>query len=124
VNTEGADPDWLIGNLAAAVFGMPVRPKRPPTVPIAEAELDKYTGSYDVYLPDGKIMPLTLSIEGGALVGQPEGQSKATLFYLGNDTFGAGFDPTLRLTFKVEGGKVTEVKLMQRGATMNVTRRS
>jgi hypothetical protein len=45
------------------------------------------------------------------------------LNYLGNDTFGADFDPTLRFRFKVESGKVVSATLEQHGETMKVTRR-
>ena len=45
------------------------------------------------------------------------------LRYLGNDTFGLEFDPTLRLSFQVKDGKVLGGKLSQRGQRMNVFRR-
>ena len=34
INTNGAEQNWLVDNLASAVFGMPVKPKNPPAAPI------------------------------------------------------------------------------------------
>jgi hypothetical protein len=123
VSTEGPSQHWLAQNLASAVLGLPITPIRPPTVAIAAAELAKFEGDYDIVLPDGKVIPFKMFVESGALMGQAEGQGKAPLRYIGNDTFGADFDPSVRLTFSVENGRVTGAKLLQRGATMNVTRR-
>jgi CubicO group peptidase (beta-lactamase class C family) len=121
-NTERTNVDWLAGTLSSAVFGRPLSPRRPPLVPLAAADRVMYEGSYDIYLPDGKILPIRFFSEGDGLMAQPEGQNKTPLLHFGNRTFGADFDPTLRLTFKVEGDKVAGAQLVQRGATMNVTR--
>jgi len=123
VNTDGADPDWLVSNVANAVFGLSVTPKHPARAPLAAADRAKFVGDYDITLPDGRILPIRFFVEGDDLMGQAEGQGKAPLRYLGNDTFGADFDPTVRFVFTVENGKVVSGKLMQRGATMNLTRR-
>ncbi|MEO8563584.1 MAG: serine hydrolase domain-containing protein [bacterium] len=123
VSTDGADPDWLVRNVASAVFGMPVTPKVAPRVPLAAADRTKYVGEYDITLADGRILPFKIFVEGEELMGQAEGQGKAPLRYLGDDTFGADFDPNVRLFFKVENGKVVSAKLRQNGATMNVSRR-
>jgi D-alanyl-D-alanine carboxypeptidase len=123
VNTDGADPDRLVNNLASAVFGMPLKPMKLIAVPLAAAEREKFVGDYDLALPDGRILPFKISIEGDEMMGQAEGQGKAPLKYLGNDTFGADFDPTVRFIFTVKDGKVQSAKLHQRGAIMNVTRR-
>ena len=95
----------------------------PPAVPLAAVDRTKFEGDYDIGLPDGRILPFRIFTEGEELMGQAEGQGKAPLKYLGDDTFGADFDPTVRFKFTVEGGRVVSAKLMQRGATMNVTRR-
>ena len=122
-STLNPKQDWLVRNLASAVLGLPVTPLRPPVVAISAADLAKFEGDFDIGLPDGKILPFKTFVEAGALMGQAEGQGKAPLTYIGNDTFGADFDPTVRLIFTVENGRVTGAKLLQRGATMNVTRR-
>jgi D-alanyl-D-alanine carboxypeptidase len=123
VSTDGADPDFLVRNVAAAVFGMPITPKNVPRVPLPAASAAKFVGEYDITLPDGRVLPFKIFAEGEELMGQAEGQGKAPLRYIGDDTFGADFDPTVRLYFKVESGKVVSAKLFQRGATMPVTRR-
>ena len=123
INSVGAEQDWLVGNLASAVLGLPVRPLRPPVQPLAVTDRAKYEGAYDIALPDGRSLPLRIFAEGEALMSQAEGQGKVPLKYLGNDTFGADFDPTVRLIFTVENGRVASGKLLQRGATMNMRRR-
>jgi CubicO group peptidase (beta-lactamase class C family) len=123
INSVGAEQDWLVGNLASAVLGLPVQPLRPPVQPLATADRAKYEGGYEVALPNGRILPLRIFAEGDALMSQAEGQGKVPLKYLGSDTFGADFDPTVRLIFTVENGRVASAKLLQRGATMIVTRR-
>ena len=123
VNTDGANQDWLAKNLASAVLGLPVTPIRPPVVPIGAADLAKFQGDYDIAVPDGRILPFKVFVENGALMGQAAGQGKTPLNYLGSDTFGADFDITMRLVFAVENGRVAGAKLLQRGTTMNVTRR-
>jgi D-alanyl-D-alanine carboxypeptidase len=125
-NTEDVQPPGLARNLASAVLGLPLTPltpPSPPTVPIAAADLAKYEGEYDIELPDGKKLPFKLFLENGALMGQAEGQGAVPQKYLGNDTFGADFDPAVRLIFTIENGRVKAAKLLQGGATMNVTRR-
>jgi CubicO group peptidase (beta-lactamase class C family) len=123
VNTDGADPDRVVNNLASAVLGLPLNPMKLTAVPLAAAEREKFAGDYDLSLPDGRIMPFRIFVEGEELMGQAEGQGKAPLKYIGNDTFGADFDPTVRFIFAVKDGKVESAKLHQRGAVMNVTRR-
>jgi hypothetical protein len=122
VSTE-ANPTWLVRNLASAVLGLPLTPGRVPAVTIAVAELAKFEGEYDIELPDGRKLPFRLFVENGALMARAEGQGKVPQKYIGNDTFGADFDPTVRLIFTVENGRVKAAKLLQGGATMNVIRR-
>jgi hypothetical protein len=92
-------------------------------VALPAAERAKFIADYDIGLPDGRILPFRIFAEGEELMGQAEGQGKQPLRYLGKDTFGADFDPNLRLTFTVTDGKAVSAKLLQNGATMNVTRR-
>jgi hypothetical protein len=98
-------------------------PPAPAAVPISADERRKFVGDYDVSVPDGQIMGVRIFVEEGQLMIAPEGQEKTTMRYLGNNTFGLDFDPTLRLTFDVANGKVTGGKLVQRGMAMNVFRR-
>lgn len=91
--------------------------------PLAAADRAKYEGDYDIVLPDGQILPFLIFAQGDQLLGQAEGQDAAPLKYLGDDTFGADFDPTVRIIFTVESGRVTRGKLVQRGAAMYIARR-
>ena len=91
--------------------------------PIAAADREKFVGDYDISLPNGWIMPVLIFVEDDQLMAQPEGDQKQPMRYLGNDTFGMDFDPTLRLAFEVKDGKVVGGKLTQRGQRMNVYRR-
>jgi D-alanyl-D-alanine carboxypeptidase len=122
VSTE-ANPTWLVRNLASAVLGLPLMPKRPPAVAIAAADLAKFEGDYDVDRPGSRLLPVRVFVENGALTLQAEGRPNRRLRYIGNDTFGADFDPTVRLIFTVANGRVTSAKLQQRGTTTNVIRR-
>ena len=93
------------------------------TRPLAAVDREKFVGDYDIGLPNGWIMPVLIFVEDDRLMAQPEGDQKAPLRYLGDDTFGMDFDPTLRLAFEVKEGKVVGGKLTQRGQRMNVFRR-
>jgi D-alanyl-D-alanine carboxypeptidase len=126
-NTLGSAPDRLALNLVRATFGMPVvvAPKLPPIVPLAAADRAKYEGTYDLTRANGSVLPLHVWIEGDALVSQAEGpgQGKIPLRYLGNDVFGADFDPSVRLTFTIENGKAAKVRLLQGGGSIEGQRR-
>jgi hypothetical protein len=93
------------------------------TQPLSAADREKFVGDYDISLPNGWIMATLIYVEDDQLMAQPEGEQKTPLRYLGNDTFGLDFDPTLRLAFEVKDGKVVGGKLTQRGQRMNVFRR-
>lgn len=91
--------------------------------PLSASDRAKYEGDYDIVLPDGQILPFLIFSQGDQLMGQAEGQGGTPLKYLGDDTFGADFDPTVRIVFTVESGRVTRGKLLQRGAAMYIARR-
>ena len=91
--------------------------------PLSAADREKFVGDYDISLPNGWIMATLVYVEDDQLMIQPEDQQKMPLRYLGNETFGLDFDPTLRLVFEVKDGKVLGGKLTQRGQRMNVFRR-
>jgi len=121
---------------ALLVCSAPLAAQQPPPNPAAAARRDslvarrlaaadraKYEGDYDIVLPDGQILPFLIFSQGDQLMGQAESQDAAPLKYLGDDTFGADFDPTVRIVFTVENGRVTRGKLVQRGAAMYIARR-
>lgn len=119
-------PDPLAANIARAVFGMPLVPlPRPPVaVPLADADRDKLPGAYDLNRPDGVVSTIRVTFEEGRLMAQAEGpgQGKFPLIHVGNLRF-ASPDPTMFLTFTVEGGKATKLQLTQRGNTIEGRRR-
>jgi hypothetical protein len=43
------------------------------------------------------------------------GQSAIPLLYLGNDTFGVGFDRALRFIFTMDGARAAKITLLQGG---------
>jgi|GEM_PF-524382 CubicO group peptidase (beta-lactamase class C family) len=123
-NTLGSDPDRLAANVAAAVLGLPFRPapapvaSLPPAVPLPAALRDAAPGTYVLPRPGGEVLALTLRAEGDGLVGQAPGQPATPLVYLGEATFGAAFDPAMRLRVVVTGGRGTKVVLRQGGTTI------
>jgi CubicO group peptidase (beta-lactamase class C family) len=119
-NTGGSPTDRLAYNLAAVVVGEPLRagPKPLVAVPLPATVRDAAVGRYLLALGT-RTLALTLRAEGEGLVGQAEGQGTIPLLYLGDDTFGASFDPAMRLTLVREGGRVVRVTLLQGGATVD-----
>lgn len=120
-------PDALGQNIARAVFGLPLvtRPKAVTAVPLPDSIRDKLPGIYELAPPNGGKFVVHIMVENGQVVTQAEGQGqgKFPLIYAGNMTFGAAFDPSLRVTFIEAGGKVTRMRLAQGGGTMEGPRR-
>jgi len=124
-NTLGSDPERLAVNVASAVLGLPLRPATAPAaslpsaVPLPAGLPDEVPGTYVLPRPGGPPLALTLRAEGGGLVGQAPGQPATPLVYLGGATFGAAFDPAMRLRVVVAGGRATKMVLRQGGATID-----
>lgn len=124
-NTLGSGPDRLAQNLARAALGLPLRPAPPPVavlppaVPLPAELRAAAPGTYGLQLPGGRTLALTLRAEGDGIVSQATGQPVFPLVYLGDNTFGAAFDPTMRLRVVVEGGRASKVVLQQGGATID-----
>jgi hypothetical protein len=126
-SNAGAGPDALALNVSRAVFGMPVvpAPKRVVAVALPDSIRDKLAGTYELASPSGNPFVVHVMVENGQVMTQAEGpgQGKFPLLYAGNMTFGASFDPSLRVTFISENGKVTKMRLDQGGGTMEGPRR-
>jgi CubicO group peptidase (beta-lactamase class C family) len=121
-NSDGV-PDPLAQNIARAVFGIPLVAGRRPlaAVPLPDADRDRLPGVYE--LAGGTIV-ISVTLENGQLMAKAEGQAQGfPLVYGGNLQFGATFDPSLRLTFVSENGKIVKARLQQGGATMEGPRR-
>ena len=126
-NTAGSNPDLVATNLAFAVLGLPLqgRPATLVAVPLPATDRAKYEGTYDLALPGSGVLTLKIWAEGDALVSQAEGpgQGKIALRYVGNDTFGADFDPSLRIAILFENGRAARARLTQGGGTIEGSRR-
>jgi CubicO group peptidase (beta-lactamase class C family) len=126
-NTAGSNPDLLARTLASAVLGEPLPPAAMP-VRVAElpaAQRAKYEGVYDLRLPTGESLPVHIEAGPSGLTSHAEGpgQGKFDLLYLGDDTFGAAVDRSLRLTVLFENGRAARLRLLQGGGTIEGPRR-
>jgi CubicO group peptidase (beta-lactamase class C family) len=125
-NSDGG-PDALGQNIARAVFGMPLVAGPRPLVAVALADSirDRLPGVYELATPAGGKFVIHVMVENGQLMSQADGpgQSKFPLVHVGNLQFGAAFDPSLRVTFLSESGKITKVRVEQGGGTMEGPRR-
>lgn len=120
-------PEPLGLNISRALFGLPLvaGPKALVAVPLSAADRDRLAGVYDLATPDGGKFVIHVMVENGELVTQAEGpgQGKIPLVHVGNLRFGASFDPSLRLTFVSEDGKILKAALEQGGGRMEGPRR-
>ena len=120
-NSGNARPGDLLQNIARVVLGVPL-PTQPHPVALSAEERAHYTGKYEIQLPNGGKLAFTVTAGASALMGQGAGQPAIELIPLGNHVFGAAFDPSLRITFKLEGDHATGFTLLQGGATMEAPR--
>ena len=112
-NSGSARSDRLMAQLARAALGVPLlRP--PPRVAISAEDRARYVGVYALVL-GGSPRDFTISERDGELYSQLAGQGAIVLIPLGNHTFGASFDPSVRIVFTVETGNATMLTLMQGG---------
>ena len=119
-NSDEGGPDRLVLQLARAALGLPLEVP-PKAVATTAAALAAYAGTYDLVI--GTPRPFTVALKAGALFGQLEGQGPTDMIPLGNDTFGASFDPNLRIVFTMVNGKPTKMTLKQGGGTFEGVRR-
>ena len=128
-NYDGESPNTLVQNLLRVAYGeAPVARKPataqaaaagPSTVPsLSPADRDAIVGNYTLQIPGGQTLPIRFFLDGARLMAQAQGQDANEIRYLGNYTFGVAFDPALRFTFTMDGGKATKVTLLQGGATI------
>lgn len=120
-NSGSAHADDLLAQLVRAALGVPLS-QPPKTVPLARAERTRYAGIYSLALPEGA-RDFTIAEQGDGLTGQLSGQGAIPLIYYGNHTFGASFDPSLRLIFTIEADRATKLMLLQGGGQFEGTRK-
>lgn len=120
-NFDSESPQSLVQNLLRVAYDVaPVARGPAPTPPSASslsaADCDAIVGNYRLELPDGQALPIKFFLDGARLMAQAQGQPANEMRYLGNLAFGVAFDPVLRFTFTIDGGKGTKVTLLQGGA--------
>jgi CubicO group peptidase (beta-lactamase class C family) len=128
-NYDAESPQGLVQNLLRVAYGdAPVgrgagrggggaQPAAASPI-LRPADRDAIVGNYNLQLPGGQVLPIKFYAEGSKLMSQAQGQGAYEITYLGNYVFGASFDPAVRLTFTVVGGKATKVTLLQGGMTV------
>lgn len=120
-NSGSARADQLLDQLVRAALGVALL-QPPKIVPLSAAERGLYVGVYALVLPDG-VYDFTIAVEGDDLTAQIAGDEKITLLHYGNHSFGASFDPALRLIFTVDVGKASRVMLVQGGGRFEGVRK-
>ncbi len=120
-NSGSAPSDRLMAQLARLALGVPLL--RPPArVAITAADRARYVGVYALMLGDTP-RDFTLFERDGELFAQLVGQGAIPLIPMGNHTFGASFDPAVRIAFTVENGTATKVTLTQGGRSSDGLRK-
>lgn len=102
-NTGTANPDLLEARITRLALGIPE--KTVVEVPLPEAELRKYAGSYN----PGR-SPFRVAFENGALM-----LFGTRLRPIGGHRFVAADDPYQQVTFEVAGGEVTSLTIEREG---------
>ena len=120
-NSNSAHSDDLVKQLVRAALGAPFE-QAPKVVPLASANHQRYLGVYALALPNGT-RDFTVAEQGDHLTGQLAGQDAIPLLYLGNDTFGVGFDRALRIIFTMAGPRATKLTLVQGGGRFDGPRK-
>jgi CubicO group peptidase (beta-lactamase class C family) len=117
-NTVPSPTGMLANNIARVIFGLPLEGVMPPRVRLPVEQLNLYAATYVLALPDGRTLPIRVFVEADHIMAQAQGQGAFELIPFGNHQFGATVDRTMRLTFAVEGGRVTKLQFQQGGAAM------
>lgn len=120
VNTNGPWADRIANNIARAALGVPLvsTPAKLVDLPTTAEERARFAGTYRLVLANGRTLNLRVFERDGKLITQADGQGETPLRYQGNSTFGASFDPSMRLTF-APGNPTPKVTLMQGGGTID-----
>lgn len=125
-NYDAESPQSLAANLLRVLYGVDPVDRRAGAAPtqaaaptLSPADRDAIVGNYVLQLPGGQQLPIKFFVDGTRLMAQAQGQQANEIRYLGNYEFGVSFDPALRFTFTMEGGKATKVTLLQGGAKMD-----
>jgi hypothetical protein len=96
--------------------------RAPQRVNMTAGQLERYAGTYSMVL-GSQARDFTFSVKDGQLVSQMQGQDPVPVIPYGNDTFGVGFDPNLRIVFTMSGDRATKVTLQQGGQAVTGERK-
>ena len=123
-NYDSETPQGLAQNLLRIAYGdAPVgkgaAPVQAAAPALSTADRDAIIGNYTLQLPGGQTLPIKFFLDGTRLMAQAQGQDANEIRYLGNYEFGVAFDPALRFTFTMDGGKATKVTLLQGGVKVD-----
>jgi len=124
-NSTPSPVSRIAGDVARIMFGLPLEGLVPPRVTITAADRAQYVGSYALARRNGGTLVFDVTTEGDKLMGQAEGpgQGKVELIPYGNHTFGSEFDRSVRITFTIENGRATKLRLRQGGGEIEGPRR-
>jgi len=120
-NSGSASVARLRRQVTLAALGLPLE-YPPKLLPISAAERARYVGVYALGQP-GAARDFTIAEQGTELTAMLAGQSPNALLYYGNHTFGASFDPAVRIVFEVADGRATKLTLLQGGRTTEALRK-
>lgn len=120
-NSGASRPGPLLQNIARAALGVPLVGE-PPRVSLTPQERRRYAGRYEIQNPDHSVLPVAIIAGEQALMAQPRGQPVSELIPMGNHVFRADFDPSVRITFRLENGRATGFTLLQGGMTLDAPR--
>jgi CubicO group peptidase (beta-lactamase class C family) len=124
-NTDHVSPGPLATNIARVFYGLPTvaRPQPPAPQPLAAQRRDMFVGTYLLTVARRDSIVFDIKAQGEGLVAEVTGQGTIPLVYIGNDTFGVASEPSIRLTFIVEGDRATRLRFTQGGQTSEGPRR-
>lgn len=114
-------PTELMEQIIRASVGAPLE-QHPTMAPLSAEMRAMYLGVYALVLPGGA-RDFTVAVSGDGITGQLAGQGPIPLNHFGAHTFGADFDPALRIVFTVENGRATKMMLRQGGGQFEGNRR-
>jgi D-alanyl-D-alanine carboxypeptidase len=120
-NTSPSNPGRLSEQIARVTLGLPLR-TAPAGVALGAAERAKYIGTYTFKTSSGQMMPIRVFEQGDVLIGQIGGNEPARFIALGNHSFTLQQDPDVRITFILNGERVTKLTAVQPGGTIEATR--
>lgn len=126
-NAAPSNPNVLLRDVVRATLGLPIvkQPfvefRAPAAVPTPANLRAAVAGTYVLKLPAGALQ-IVIRSDSLGVTAQTAGQSAVPLTYVGDNTFGAAFDPTLKIHFIIESAGRVRMEFTQRGVSGGATR--